>query len=171
LLVNLWLMAGAHLLHHQDPPTTRALLATGMLVAIPLSAFTIWKVSPPVVRRLVGKGRVWPFLGRLILLYAGTVALFAAFRGLASMCSDLPFARWPLLVLWPCLFSVFVVNVAGFLMVSLLPFLAILKWFVRLAAAICWRIVEYVHGAFAALLLIVTVALGLYRVLVLTGSS
>ena len=143
----------------------RIALGVGLLVAIPVSVVCLWKLCPRLVRKLVGGGRVAPFFGRLLVLYLLSVILLAAFLGASTVAKDIPLAQVLLAAVWPFFLPVHVLNTAGLLLVTLLFALLIARLVLAVLGGICWRIVEYNRGVFAAALLIVTVALGTYRVM------
>jgi hypothetical protein len=165
-LLDLWIMSAQNILAVDAPP--RLALGVGLLVAVPVSALVLWKLGPGLVRTLVGTGHGGRFFGRLFILYLTSAAAFGAFYGASVLAKDIASARHVMAVLWPLLLSAFVLNAAGLLLVTVLFFLWILRLLFSAANAVCWRIAEYDRGVFAALLLIVTAGLGLYRVL-LTG--
>lgn len=140
-------------------------LALSLLVAgLAMSVAGAWKIGPRIVALLVGPGRFWPFLGRLFLFYLVSALGFAMFWGLTHMASSAELVRWALIVFWPLHLPVVTWNTAGLLLVSLMMFLGVLELTLKLLRGFCWRIVEYNKGAAAAIVLVATIALGIYQV-------
>jgi hypothetical protein len=143
---------------------TVAMIA-GSLLSIPASVLTVRKLCPRLILWLVGGARFWPFLGRLIIFYALSVAWLAGFWGLAFLTRNTrPLAVVTAFVL-PFALSIYFLNVTGWLIVTLYVFLRPISWLVKGIGGICWRIVEYSQGVFGGLLLIATVALGFAKIL------
>lgn len=151
----------------ESPRVVAALV--GLFVAVPLSVVCLWKICPGVVRVLVGDGRVLRFLGRLLVVYAASVAIFGGFYAATEIANSSPWVHTLMSAVWPCLLPMFVLNVAGLCLLSLLLLLWVVRLVVKVLSVVCWRVVEYDRGVFAALILVATVGLGLYRVF-LTGA-
>jgi len=159
--LDLWIMSAKNLSAGDIP--TRVAFGVGLLVAVPISVATLWKVCPRLVQRLVGNGHGGWFFVRILILYFASAAIFFSFFSATRLTGEFPALRLALALLWPCLLPVFVLNAAAILLVSLLLFLWILRLLLALLKGICWRISEYDRGVFAAFLLLTTVALGVYR--------
>ena len=162
LLLDLWMMSLENLFV-LDLPSLMA-FRVDLLVAVPVSAVCLWKVCPRLVRKLVGSGKGGPFFGRLLVLYLVSIVIFSAFCCASRLATEVAAVQFVLAALWPLLFPVFVLNAAGFLLVTLLFFLWILRPLFAVLKGVCWRIAEYDRGVFAAFLLIATVVFGIYRV-------
>jgi hypothetical protein len=139
-------------------------MIAGCLAAIPASIITVRKIGPHLVSWLVGPGRFWPFLGRLLLFYVPSTAVLGLFWGLCWLVRGRLILTAIVLLIWPFSFVIYFLNVTGWLIVSLYLFLSLLNLLVKSMTAICWRIAEYSQGVFAALLLIATVILGIAKV-------
>ena len=133
------------------------------------------KKGLPITRWLVGDGRITSFLKRFMLLSIGQlvalVCLVLSVRstGYLSDHSNEHFLLGALfvvdilvavaLVLLNLAYST--IWLACFLTIIASSFLLMFELLLKFARGIAWRIVEYNKGAFAAIILIVTVALGL----------
>lgn len=166
ILLDLWIMSARNIVSMDH--SFRVALGVGLIVAVPVSVIVLWKICPKLVRRLVGNGHGGRFFGRLLILYLASVIIFGTFYGVSIFSKDIVVARCVLALLWPSLLPIFILNAAGLLLVTLLIVLLILRLFFSVLRAICWRIAEYDRGVLAAILLLATVALGIYRVF-LTG--
>lgn len=166
LLLDLWLNTGRNILSANKP--VYMFLLIGLLVAVPVCVLLLWRACPRLVRWLVGTGHGGRFFGRLLILYPTSVVIFGFFYAISLFAKDIVVIRYTLALVWPSLLPVFVLNASGVTLVSLLVLLWCLRVGVAVLSGLCWRIVEYDKGVFPALLLIATVALGLYRVF-LTG--
>lgn len=120
LLLDLWIKSGATLLG-LEAPFSLSSLAPGFLLALPLSAWAIWKVSPRIVVWLPAHG-VARFLLRMIAFYLCSAFIFLAFWSAARASTDFSALKWPLLALWPFLFGGYVVNASALLMFTFLIF-------------------------------------------------
>ena len=129
----------------------------------------------PVTSWLLGDGRVSSFLKRFLVLSIGQLAALVplVLSGLSTAyLSDHSKEHLLLGVLFVVdalvLFALVLLNLvystiwlACFLTIVASSILLILEMLLKFARGIAWRIVEYNKGAFAAIVLIVTVALGL----------
>lgn len=115
ILWALWLDATGSLFLRDS---SRLPLAASLLVAIPISVVCLWKVCPPVVRKLVGNGHVRPFFGKLLVLYASSVAIHVVHVCASDAASGILVAEVLLAVLWLLLLPIQVLNTAGLLLVS-----------------------------------------------------
>lgn len=143
-----------------EPRFFNPALTAGALLAIPASVLVLVKLSRPLIGWLVGNGGFWRFLGKMVLFYAGSVAILAAFWWLCRVAGGSLLAALALAAAWPFTFIIYFLNTTGMLIVTLYLFIRPFAWLVKFMGAICWRIVEYSQGVFAALLLISTVLLG-----------
>jgi hypothetical protein len=105
-----------------------------------------------------------------IELAIGPSSFFSVVFGI--LWAGLPVAVWWIIfTFWPSDFAFSEVAVpalffAGFALATL--WLA--EHLLRASRALCWRIVEYSKGAFAAIILLVTIALGIAKLLLTSGS-
>jgi hypothetical protein len=133
----------------------------GLSVAIAALALTLRGVW--LTKYLTGSGQFWPYLRRLVLVYAmSALFMFLTMLG-AERFGDqywyLPLGL-PLLLLQ---LVPIVVSTVGLLMMALVMLFATFELVLKLLRAVAWRIVEYSKGAWAAIILICTVGLGIYK--------
>ena len=165
-LLDLWIMSAQNILAVNAPPGLA--LGVGLLVAVPVSALVLWKLCPGLVRTLVGTGHGAGSLGASSFCISQVRPLLVPSTVRQCLPRTLPLPGMSWRSCGRFCFPAFVLNASGLLLVTLLFFLWIFRLLFSAAKAVCWRIAEYDCGVFAALLLIVTAGLGLYRVL-LTG--
>lgn len=126
-----------------------------------------WLVSVGVLilsgRRLVvwaiGESKHWLFFVRLLCFYAICLGLLSLVYWAIQF-----FDSWPRLVLvfvlLPVTWSTLVLNVPAWLLATLSVFLGVLEMLSRALTWIMYRIVEYSGGVFAAVIMLITVTLG-----------
>ena len=161
-----------------------------IICSIPALALTAKRHGPPLVAWLLGpppiQGIVRRFLKTLALgflalaLYEfilfGLVVLLWGWEPFDSL--DLSFGRGGpgvlvigvgLLLVWPAFVWFWVITQVGGLIIWAVIWVRLLEVILKVVRALCWRIVEYNKGAWAAVVLIITGILGLAK-LVKTGS-
>jgi hypothetical protein len=168
-LVDLWrntLRAQAQILLLVDAENEH-LIAVGLYIFIALNLLavliTFWQLGSRVTTFLASEGRIGIFIARLLVIYAITAGVaFALMNGAIYFGKTIWYAviGIPGLLVLPV--PIVIVTI-GMLMVSLSLLLFIVELLFKVARAICWRIVEYSKGSWAAVIAILTAALGIYK--------
>jgi hypothetical protein len=133
-------------------------------ITLPVILATFYLLGQRITTYFSSSGRTALFIGRILGVYAATAAFaFTAMIGAIYFGRSLwyAFIGIPLLVVMPI--PIVVVEI-GLLMISLMLVLAVFEFILKLLRAVCWRIVEYSKGAWAAVIAILTAALGIYKV-------
>lgn len=122
--------------------------------------------GPWVTEYLSGPGRIGIYFRRLIFVYVVSVCIMSL-----SMLGAKHFGNqyWYLPLGLPISVSLIipiVINAVGLLMIILMVLFFAIELILKLVRAVAWRIVEYSDGAWSAIILICTVAIGLYKVFV-----
>jgi hypothetical protein len=171
LLMDLWrntLRAQARILLLVDTPHAHiSAICIYIFITLNLLAIlaTFWKIGSRVTRFLASEGRIAIFIVRLLIMYVITVGFaFALMNGAIYFGKTIWYAviGIPSLLVLPV--PIVLVTI-GMLMVLLTLLLFILELLLKVSRAICWRIVEYSKGAWAAVIAILTAALGIYKAL------
>jgi hypothetical protein len=170
-LVDFWrnaLLAQARILiplgaDHRDLAVT--LVYAFVVINLLTILTTFWLIGSRVTRFLASEGRISIFIVRLLVMYAITaVFAFALMNGAIYFGKSIWYAiiGIPGLLILPVPIAVVAI---GMLMVTLTLLLLLLELFLKVSRAICWRVVEYSKGAWAAVIAVLTAALGIYKAL------
>jgi len=139
--------------------------------------FVAWLVGPPPVRGVTRR-----FLKTIALGFLVLVIYEAILFGLVDLlwgegpfdAMDLPMGQggpgiWVLggglLVIWPVFTWFWVITQVGGLIMWAVAGVRLFEILLKAIRALCWRVVEYNKGAWAAVVLIITVVLGLAKLL------
>ena len=144
LLISFWAMAAQNLFTLGNFP--RMAVIVGFLVAVPISTVVLWKLCPGLVRKLVGDGRVVPFLGRVLAMYLVSSGILGGFWLASESADALVAVQVGMAAAWPLLLPLLVLNMAALLLVTLL----IVVWISRIVLPVgrwfCWRVVDHDRG-------------------------
>jgi hypothetical protein len=124
---------------------------------------TFWLIGSRVTVFLASGKRIIIFIVRVLAMYAATVVFaFALMAGATYNQTSLSYAIVGVPGLLLLSVPIVIVTI-GMLMMSLTLLLFALRLFLKVSRAICWRVVEYSKGAWAAVIAILTAALGIYK--------
>jgi hypothetical protein len=133
------------------------------LLTIPV---TFWFIGSRVTIFLASGNRIIIFIVRILVMYVATVVLACAlYIGAANNPRSLWYAAIvgvPGLLILPV--PIVVVTI-GMLMMCLTLLLFVLGLFLKVSRMICWKVVEYSKGAWAAVIAFLTAALCIYKAL------
>jgi hypothetical protein len=118
-------------------------------------------LDPPIIRWLFAGASRLSFAKRFLMLTlvsVGVTGVFAVANPFDSFSYEAFFLV--LLITAPIVTFVNVINYLGYILILTVAASTVLEVVLRIIRGVAWRVVEYNKGAFAALVLVVTVALG-----------
>jgi hypothetical protein len=170
VLVVLWakttkfqLLGFASLLSTVGSASSPVMVYTFVGISIVIGALVLIAYGPWVTKYLAGPGQVGIYFRRLALIYIVTVGvMYLSMLGAEHYGNQYWYLPLGLPVSILQIIPV-VINTVGLLMITLMLFFAAMEIVLQLVRAVAWRIVEYSNGAWSAIILICTVAIGLYK--------
>lgn len=173
LLYDLWtrttvlqLRVAAPLVNAGHPEVVFGIVFAGLAASSIIAILVLGRIGPRLTARLATPAKFWPYFGKMLLLYG----LSALFMFVSSLGAEHAGDQWwylPIgLPIWLLQLVPVVLCTVALLMFTLVPVFGVLELLLKLARGIAWRIVEYSKGPWAAVILLATVSLGVYKAVV-----